>query len=86
MKKNLLIVVFICLSTCYFTQNENNRGYKVNIGDPLPKLKMEMRSGEIWTNNNLKNKVVVLQFTIMFKPKVKDVTYEKNFFCIFFNK
>ena len=38
-------------------------GYKVNIGDPLPKLKMEMRSGEIWTNNNLKNKVVVLQFT-----------------------
>ena len=63
MKKNLLIVVFICLSTCYFTQNENNRGYKVNIGDQLPKLKMEMRSGEIWTNNNLKNKVVVLQFT-----------------------
>ena len=24
---------------------------------------MEMRNGEIWTNNNLKNKVVVLQFT-----------------------
>jgi peroxiredoxin len=63
MKKNLLIVVFISLCTCYFTQNENNRGYKVNIGDQLPKLKMEMRSGEIWTNNNLKNKVVVLQFT-----------------------
>ena len=35
MKKNLLIVIYISLSTCYFTQNENNRGYKVNIGDPI---------------------------------------------------
>ena len=63
MKNTLLFVIYITLSFSYFTQNENNRGYKVNIGDQLPQLKMEMRNGEIWSNNNLKDKVVVLQFT-----------------------
>ena len=63
MKNTLLFVIYITLNFSYFTQNENNRGYKVNIGDQLPQLKMEMRNGEIWSNNNLKDKVVVLQFT-----------------------
>lgn len=44
-------------------QNETNRGYKVKLGDPLPDLEMNMRNGEIWTNKNLENKVVVIQFT-----------------------
>ena len=44
-------------------QNETNRGYKVSVGDPLPALEMNMRNGEVWTNKNLENKVVVIQFT-----------------------
>ena len=44
-------------------QNETNRGYKVKLGEPLPEMKMYMRNGEIWTNKNLENKVVVIQFT-----------------------
>ena len=44
-------------------QNETNRGYKISVGDPLPALEMNMRNGEVWTNKNLENKVVVIQFT-----------------------
>ena len=44
-------------------QNETNRGYKVKLGELLPEMEMYMRNGEIWTNKNLENKVVVIQFT-----------------------
>jgi peroxiredoxin len=46
-----------------YCQNETNRGYKVSVGDPLPALEMNMINGEVWTNKNLENKVVVIQFT-----------------------
>ena len=46
-----------------YCQNETNRGYKVSVGDPLPALEMNMINGEVWTNKNLGNKVVVIQFT-----------------------
>ena len=56
----LLFTLIYCFVNC---QNEINRGYKVSLGDPLPALEMNMRNGEVWTNKNLENKVVVIQFT-----------------------
>ena len=60
------IVTFLLLTIIYGffnCQNETNRGYKVSVGDPLPALEMNMKNGEVWTNKNLENKVVVIQFT-----------------------
>tara|TARA_B100001287_G_scaffold86034_1_gene71918 strand:- start:380 stop:847 length:468 start_codon:yes stop_codon:yes gene_type:complete len=45
------------------SQNEINRGYKVNIGDKLPQITLNMLNGEKWTNKDFENKVVVIQFT-----------------------
>ena len=56
----LLFTIIYCFVNC---QNETNRGYKISVGDPLPALEMNMRNGEVWTNKNLENKVVVIQFT-----------------------
>ena len=63
MKNILILSFFISLSSYCFAQNETNRGYKVNIGDKIPVIKMKMRNGDIWTNKNFENKVIVIQFT-----------------------
>ena len=63
MKKTITFLFFILIYNFVFCQNETNRGYKVKVGEPLPALEMNMRNGDIWTNKNLENKVVVIQFT-----------------------
>jgi peroxiredoxin len=64
--KRMKNITFLLLTLIYgfvYCQNETNRGYKVSVGDPLPTLEMNMINGEVWTNKNLENKVVVIQFT-----------------------
>jgi peroxiredoxin len=64
--KRMKNITFLLLTLIYgfvYCQNETNRGYKVSVGDPLPALEMKMINGEVWTNKNLENKVVVIQFT-----------------------
>ena len=56
----LLLFAFSLIS---FSQNEENRGYRVKVGDPVPPLTLQMINGETWTNNDLKGKTVVIQFT-----------------------
>lgn len=56
-----LCLSFLCLGI--FAQNEDNRGYKVAVGDDCPPFELEMMNGEVVTNESLKGKVVVLQFT-----------------------
>ena len=63
MRKLLTLLLLIMIYSFVNCQNETNRGYKVKLGEPLPEMKMYMRNGEIWTNKNLENKVVVIQFT-----------------------
>lgn len=63
MRKILTLLLLIMIYSFVNCQNETNRGYKVKLGEPLPEMKMYMRNGEIWTNKNLENKVVVIQFT-----------------------
>ena len=42
---------------------EINRGYSVKVGDEAPKIDLELLNGQLLTNENLKGKVVVIQFT-----------------------
>ena len=43
----LLLLVF---PLTFVPQNEENRGYRVKVGDPVPPLTLQMINGEIWTN------------------------------------
>ena len=56
----LLLLVFPLI---FIPQNEENRGYRVKVGDPVPPLTLEMINGEIWTNSDFIDKTVVIQFT-----------------------
>lgn len=62
MKKFLLVLTLITLQFS-FSQENSNRGYKVNIGDKAPKLDIKYLDGSSLTNESLKGKVAVLQFT-----------------------
>ncbi len=63
MKNVILFFSFLFLSIYAFSQNEENRGYKVKVGDNIPSLTLDMINGETWTNQDLKDKIVVIQFT-----------------------
>ena len=63
MKKIYLTFLLLFTLKVMLSQNETNRGYKVNIGDKLPQITLNMLNGEKWTNKDFENKVVVIQFT-----------------------
>ena len=44
-------------------QNNLNRGYKVKFGDQAPEIDLKLLDGQLINNDNIKGKVVVLQFT-----------------------
>ena len=56
----LLLLVF---PLTFVPQNEENRGYRVKVGDPVPPLTLQMINGEILTNKDFIDKTVVIQFT-----------------------
>jgi len=62
MKKLILFILFISAQFC-FAQENSTRGYKVKVGEQSPKLEIELLDGTPINNENLKGKVVVLQFT-----------------------
>ena len=45
------------------SQTKDDRGYSIKVGDKAPKIDLELLNGRKLTNENLKGKVVVLQFT-----------------------
>ena len=59
----VVISLMFFFSNFLYSQNEQNRGYKVKIGDKTPSLSLSMMNGDIWTNEDFENKVIVLQFT-----------------------
>ena len=66
MKKlnRITVILFLfAIPLISLSQNEENRGYRVKVGDPVPSFTLHMINGEIWTNNDLKDKTVVIQFT-----------------------
>ena len=56
MKNILLFTVLVSMTNFCFTQNETDRGYKVKVGEQVPNMKMKMRNGDIWTNNDIEIK------------------------------
>jgi len=61
--RNVLFFIFFLFSLNSFSQNNMNRGYKVNVGDQAPEINLELLDGELVTNESLIGKVVVIQFT-----------------------
>jgi peroxiredoxin len=63
MKKYFFLTFLFCLSITISCQNNINRGYRVSVGDPSPEINLSLLDGTEITNENLKGKVVVIQFT-----------------------
>lgn len=62
MKKLIFVAVLLIIQLCC-VQNEGNRGYKVKVGEQAPRLSFSLMNGTPISNESLKDKVVVLQFT-----------------------
>ena len=62
MKKLIVLALFISAQFCV-AQEDATRGYRVKVGEQSPKLDFKLLDGTPITNENLKGKVVVLQFT-----------------------
>ena len=68
MNRNL-ILLFIILSFLFQVQcdsispSEKDRGYIVKVGDTVPDITLQLTNGETFSLNDMRGKVVVLQFT-----------------------
>lgn len=61
--KKLLLILSIFAVTVACGTNEDNRGFKVNVGEQTPNFSLEMLDGSTITNDSLLGKVSVIQFT-----------------------
>ena len=61
MRKFILIYILSSFFSC--SLQPDDRGYSVKVGDKAPKIDLELLDGRKLTNENLKGKVVVIQFT-----------------------
>ena len=61
--KNIIFIISLFIVQLSFSQEDSSRGYRVKIGEQPPVLDFELLDGTKITNENLKGKVVVLQFT-----------------------
>ena len=61
--KNILFLATIFAFSIACGTNEDNRGYKVKVGDSCPDFSMELLDGTTITNKLLLGKVSVIQFT-----------------------
>lgn len=59
--KNIFVIVLVFFSLSVISQN--NRGYRVEVGDDIPDFDLNMLDGSTVNINDYKGKVVVLQFT-----------------------
>ena len=63
MRYFLFFFIFFLFSINSFSQNNMNRGYKVNVGELAPEINLELLDGQSVTNESLIGKVIVIQFT-----------------------
>ncbi len=61
--KKIVLVIILLTSFLSYSNSKNDRGYSVKVGDKAPKIDLELLDGRKLTNENLKGKVVVFQFT-----------------------
>lgn len=62
MNKIIYILLFFAV-TIAFSQEDTTRGYRVKVGEMCPDLNFKLMDGTPVSNESLKGKVVVLQFT-----------------------
>ncbi len=67
MKSSIFIFLFIVAASTGRAQITNQTpeeyGYKVEIGQQIPEIKIQLANGQTITTSDLKGKVVMLQFT-----------------------
>ena len=61
--RNILLSILCVFSLVAYGQLEDNRGYKVKVGDMAPVFNMKLVNGETFDLAKQKNKIVMLQFT-----------------------
>lgn len=61
--KKLIVVALLIIVQIGIAQEDPTRGYRVHVGEKAPELNFNLLDGTTITNENLKGKVVVLQFT-----------------------
>ncbi len=63
MKLNYILMLFLFLSSVTFAQTKDNRGYHAKVGDKVPDIVLHLTDGTTTSLQQLRGKVVVLQFT-----------------------
>mgnify|MGYP003624560153 CR=1 FL=1 len=61
--KNIIFIATLFITQFIIAQNDPTRGYKVKVGEQAPQISFSLLDGTPITNETLKDKVVVLQFT-----------------------
>jgi len=61
--KKIIPIVTLLITQFIIAQNDATRGYKVNVGEQAPELSFLLLDGTPISNETLKGKVAVLQFT-----------------------
>ncbi len=61
--KKVVLSLIVCIPLMLSGQNKDTRGYIVNVGDPSPDFDLVLQDGSKTSLNELKGKVIMLQFT-----------------------
>ena len=61
--KKLALIIALVITHIGFSQEDSTRGYKVKVGEQAPQFSFSLLDGTPVSNESLKGKVVVLQFT-----------------------
>lgn len=61
--KKIIVFALLIIAQIGIAQEDSTRGYRVHVGEEAPQLDFNLLDGTSITNENLKGKVVVLQFT-----------------------
>ena len=61
--KKIILLSMLLVSFISSSHTSDDRGYRVKVGDIAPKIDLELLDGRKLTNESLKGKVVVIQFT-----------------------
>ena len=61
--KKIIFCIVLFITQLGIAQNDSTRGYKVKVGEQAPQISFSLLDGTPISNETLKGKVVVLQFT-----------------------
>ncbi len=63
MKFGYVAILLLFLNSAAFAQSKSDRGYHVKVGDKVPNIVLHLTNGTTTSLQQLRGKVVVLQFT-----------------------